>query len=296
MTKRTLTIFLLAAAGLPVAPANADDWLLDASVSATTGSYLKTSTREKRQESIVTFSGKYLEEGGLMTNYHKTRISLNTGAIAIEQVSQLFSGHKHFQTGFLPGRATFRLDYYRIDNNDATGDTDNVSAYAPQLSWLSANRGLYLDVGYAESSYLNQLQVRQLTPTLGFALNNQADWVQLRAYYIYGMNPARADGRARTGTVETKWTHFFAKPMKYAPNSAQAGISIGERRFAVDMDEQTVANLDPLERGVASLQLMWELPKKFRLTLTAKQSRFRDVSPEDNYKINSGTAKLTYAW
>jgi hypothetical protein len=273
-------------------------WTFNGGVSASNGAYKKAVTRDKIQESMVSLSGNFLDQGGLAAHYEKTHYSLKSGGAGTEQVALLFSGHLDFKSSdATPARTTLRLDNHRIYNNDSSGYTDNVVAYAPQLSWLSGDRSQYVDLGLGYSRYQYQMIVRQFTPTLGFALRKQADWIQLRGYYIDGMTPARADGKSKTMALETKWTHTFSLPIKHWPQSMTVGVSKGERRYAIDMDEQTVANLDDLDKGVVSLGLTWELAKKYKLILSAKQSYFySNAGAGDNYKLNSGSAKLTYTW
>ncbi len=287
------------AAGIAVIPHAAhaaDPWAFNAAASATYGAYTDSIYRDRLSESGITISGDYLDKGGLTAGYGKTRVGMKNSITATDQANLLLSGRLHFWPAALPGRLTVRLDGYRINNNDVTGNTDRVNVVAPQVGWLSSDATLYLDLGYANSRYQNQLTAHQTTPTVGFGFNSGADWVQLRAYLIRGLNPARAAGQSGTSGLDMKWTHFFASESPLMPASLSLGVATGERLYAVDIDAQSVANLVDMHKGAASLALTWKLTKRAKLFLLAGQSRFRNLALSNDYKLNVGYASLSIDW
>ena len=276
--------------------AYAEPWTFNAAASVTTGSYQDAQQRENLTESGVQVTGNYQELGGLALGYSTTRITMKNQAPATDQENLMLSGHLNFQPDAYSGRWTMRLDRYRITNNDTTGDTDRVDAVATQLSWLSKDKSWYADLGLAHSGYQNNLSVDQYTPTVGFGLNQGADWIQLRSYQISGLNPLRASGKSSTSAGEAKWTHYFVPGAAWMPASASVGVMGGERIYAVDMDAQSVANLADINTGAVSLGLTWTLTKNSRLFVLLGQSQFRNAALLNDYKLNVGYANFSMDW
>jgi hypothetical protein len=275
--------------------AQADSWYANTSASFTQGSYSGSALRKQLSEAGLTVGADYLEQGGMTLGLSKTQISMKGGS-STNQNNLLLSGRLHYWLDAIPGKLTLRVDTYRITNNDTTGDTNNVTALAPQVSWLSNDAMLYADLGYAASRYQNQLNANQFTPSVGFALNDGSEWVQLRAYLISGLNPARAANRTSTQAVDAKLTHFFTSQSHLVPSSLTLGIASGDRIYAVDMDAQSVANLSEIHKGAASLALAWHVTKTSDLLLVLGQNRFQNPTLNNNYKLNVGYASLSTNW
>ncbi len=276
-------------------PLFADTWVLKATPSITSGSYSGSQQRDKISEVGLMISGDYLEQGGVTVGYSNTQVNMKTTS-AIKQDNYVVSGRMNYFPDALTGRLTLRLDGYTVNNNDATGNTSNVTAYAPQISWLSSDGMLYADLGYAKSRYQNQLNASQFTPTIGFALNGGADWVQIRSYLISGLNPVRAANKSSTTALDANWTHYFAPESTFAPSTMSLGVSMGEKIYAVDMDAQSVSNLADLSKGGATVGLGWNIAKDTKLFVLAGQTKYSDVALNNNYKLNVGYANLTVAW
>lgn len=290
-------LLLLGSALLPLPSlAQADTWFFHATPSATTGSYQDSLLRDTVTETGLRLSADYLDQGGLTTGFSKTWIGMQDAGTDIEQNNLLLSGRWNVWPDSLPGRVSLRLDGHHITNNDLTGDTDDVSVLAPQISWLSSDETLYADLGYAWSDYQNQLEVHQFTPTLGYGFNAGADWIQVRGYLINGLNPARAAGNTSTQALDTSWTHYFAAQSRLVPASLSLGLGLGERIYAVDMNAQSVANLADINQGSATLGLTWNLARNTQLTLLGGQSRFHNAALNNDYSLNLGYASLSMRW
>lgn len=275
--------------------AHADGLVLNAATSLTQGSYSGSILRDRFSDVGVVISGAYLDQGGVTVGFSNTRINLKAAA-AIKQDNTLLSGRLNYWPDGWGGRMTLRLDAHRINNNDATGNTDDVSVIAPQVSWLSTDKTLYADLGYAKSRYQNQLDVTQFTPTIGFGLNDGADWIQVRNYLIGGLNPARASGKSSTYGLDASWTHYFAPGSALLPASLALTLAAGEKIYAVDMDAQSVANLADLNKGAATVALGWNITKNTKLLVLAGQSRYRNVTLSNDYKLNLGYVNLMVNW
>lgn len=300
----TFVAAYLLAAG--VHPVHADEWVAHVSPSVTTGTYQDSTARSSLLERGITVSANYLDKGGVALGVSNASVFMKSGVTTTEQTNTVLSGHWSYQVPDMPGRWTVRMDLHSITNNDPSGDTDKVVALAPQLSWLSSDGMLYADLGYARTRYQNDLSgndlsVNQLTPTLGFALNEGYDWVQVRSYLMSGMNPLRANGKSDASALEVKWTHFMSPDTSaLLPASIAVGLVGGDRIYAVDMDAQSVANLKDIHTGTANIGLNWKLSKTAGLFVLLGQSRFRNlttvagVTSTNDYSLNVAHATLTF--
>lgn len=274
--------------------AQAGDWYLNTAANTTLGVYRGSQTRDTLQDAGVRISADYLEQGGLSLGLNRTRIVMTTGNT--NQQSSMLSGRMHFWPDWLSGKVITRIDVHRITNDDPTGDTSGVSVVAPQLGWLSGDASLYLDLGYANSKYVTGLNPGQFTPGIGFAFNDAADWLQLRAYLINGLDPQLTDNLQRTTALDASWTHYTRVKSGWAPASFTLKVSGGKRVYAVDMDAQSVANLGDIQTGGASLGMNWKLTHDTALTMLVSQSRYRNVGLNNDYKLNVGYAGLSIDW
>ncbi len=225
-------------------------------------------------------------KGGITLGYNHTRINFISAIRDINQDDWFVSGRLHFQPSLLAGKLSTRLDLYRINNNDPSNFSDDVVVIAPQLSWIHQNQSLYLDIGYAHSIYRHNLNVNQLTPTIGFALNHRYDWIQLRSYLIHSSNSLRSQGKPETIAVEAKWTHYFGsnKPLG-SLEYIKLGILAGERVFAVDGDAADVFNLSNTQKGTISLTTQWALTENQKLLFSASLSRYKNGFIGDTYTL-----------
>ncbi|MDP2832891.1 MAG: hypothetical protein Q8Q28_06285 [Pseudomonadota bacterium] len=261
------------------------------------GSYSGALQRDSLTGYGLVFSSDYLERGGFSLGLNHSDVKAQAGVANTKQNALFASGRIHSTPDSLPGRLTWRLDLHAIDNDDATRNSDEVTAIAPQVSYLSFDKRRYFDLGYARSSYQNDLSVNQWTPTLGFGLNDGADWLQLRGWFIDPSNTARAQGKGSTSAVEMKWTHWLGANRAGIDN-VKASLVAGERIYAVDGDAGSVANLSDIHRGGASLGAEWKLGKAASLLALIGQDRFRNASltPVDDYTLNYAYLWLSSRW
>ena len=283
--KRTYLIATLNAAILTAALAApvwaAGEWSTTAGAQAVYGSY----------------SGSdYLERGGFTLGLNRTDIKMNTGSEDIGQNALFASGKLNFTPDGVAGRLTGRMDVHLINNDDATNDTDGVKAYAPQVSYLSFDKRRYFDLGYARSNYRNDLEVNQWTPTVGFALNEGADWVQLRGWVIDPSNAARAQGETSTYALEAKLTHWFGANKPLGLDNVRLSGLVGERIYAVDHDAGAVANLSDVQRGGVSLGGEWKLGKSLSMLAMLSRDNYRNATLADDYSLTSGYIWLAGKW
>ncbi len=267
-----------------------DSWKFQLDIQGEGGGY-----RNSLFRNYILGGGIYIhadhENGGISLGYNRTRIDFKLGIGDIFQEEYYVSSRVHFKPPVLEGVFTTRLDFYRVNNNDPGNYTDDVIIFAPQLSWMNQSQSFYLDVGYARSIYRRNLDVDQLTPTIGFAFNDGFDWIQLRTYLIKSSNSLRSQGKAETVAVDAKWTHYFGQDMPLGLlEYIRIGLLIGERVFAVDGDAIDIFNLSNTQKGTVSFTTKWSLTEKQKVYLGFALSRYKNGFVDDEYTLPIGYA------
>lgn len=293
LTSLAVTIATVAIAGPAMA---VSDWTSTAGVQAVYGSYGGSVQRDKIAGYGIVITSDYLESGGFTLGLNRTDIKMKSGVRDIGQNALFASGRMHFTPDGIAGRITARMDLHVINNNDRSGDTDEVTAYAPQLSFLAYDKSYAFDLGYAHSRYLNDLRVDQWTPAFGFAMNNGADWLQLRGWFIDPSNAARAQGKNSTAALEAKFTHWFGPAKPLGLDNLRASLMVGERVYAVDGDAGVVFNLADIQRGGASLGAEWKFGGNTSLLAVFSRDRMRNATLADDYNLTSGYLWLAVPW
>jgi hypothetical protein len=269
-------------AGVP-AEKPVQEWTYSLTPQLVYGAYRNSPTRSRFMTTGAAFDAQYLERGGIALGATHTDLKYKGGTPKLRQNSLFLSARANYVPDGLPGSLTFRGDIHQIGNNDPTNETNKVRAFAPQLSYLSFDKSQYFDLGYAYSRYGGSnagnpsLNVRQLTPTVGFAFNQGADWLQVRLYDIRFTSSVRTQNKSGTDAVEAKWTHFMA-PHSFIPEKIQISALVGERLYAVDGDAATVFNLADLQRGGAAATAQWTLAPRLTLQLNGGYNRYQAMS------------------
>lgn len=271
-------------AGTDAAPArNAEkfsEWTVNLTPQLSYGTYSNSSVRDYFATAGAVLDAKYLERGGFTVAASHTRLKYTNGTPTLSQDAGFLSGRINFTPDRLPGTLTLRGDIHLVGNTDATNETDEVRVFAPQVSFLNFDRSKYFDLGYAYSRYGDSnignpsLDVHQFTPTIGFALNQGADWVQLRLYDIHFSSSARTQNNSGTDALEAKWTHFMA-PQPWVPEQIHASALIGRRLYAVDGDAANVYNLTDLQKGSVGIGAQWKLAPSAHLQLDGGYNRYQ---------------------
>jgi len=275
--------------------AESADWQVKSDVQGSYGKYSGSIKRKSLLSAGAIISADYLEKGGFSLGGNYTKLTFNAGS-NLNQQSVYGSIHYNVYLDALPGPLTLRLDGHGINNNDTTGNTDNVKVIAPQISFLNYSKTFYIDLGYARSSYKNNLTVDQWTPTLGMGFNDGADWLQVRGYFIKPSNKLRAQNVSRTSAADVKLTHWLAPDAWLGLEKVQLAGLFGDRIYAVDGDAAAVYNLADVQKGSVSLALQWKLSQSLHLMLAAGNERYLDNTINDSYNNRYAYINLSTQW
>lgn len=285
----TLLLVCLLAASFAHAQASGP-WYQRIDVQGLGSSYSGSTQRDALRNIGVFVRADYLERGGFTVGYNRTALSFDDASEDIDQDNLFLSGRRSLTPDWAPGRITLRLDGFAISNDDASNESDDVTVIAPQLSYLNYAQTFYWDIGFSTSSYGDSLagsgalDVDQVTATLGFGLNAQRDWLQLRSYLIDPSNPQRAQNESNTAAVELKWTHWLTPRRPLGLQNVRLSALIGERIFAVDPDAGSVYNLSDLQTGGASLGGEWNVGERSRALLLVGYEQYENQAIEGDYR------------
>jgi hypothetical protein len=104
---------------------------------------------------------------------------------------------------------------------------------------------LYLDVAFNQTTYSGSHLVDQWTPTLGFGLNGNADWVSLSGSRIHLRPTASLGASVQEATAHSwrvGWTHYFLPGAALKPATFGLSCQGGRRIYAVDADAGLMVN------------------------------------------------------
>jgi len=285
MRKRVQLVTAMALSMAVVVPsAQADDeWDIKVDLQGNYGDYADSTQRDSLWSAGVIVTADYLENVGFTVGYNRTEVTYTPGTPKLNQ-DALFASLRYYDTpDILPGRLTYRLDGHLINNDDPTGNTDEGRIIAPQIAYLAFDKSLYLDLGYAHSSYAGDLTLDQWTPTLGVALNQGNDWLQLRGYLIHSSNAVRTQGKQDTSAVEAKLTHYFGPDALLGIDRLQSGLLAGQRMYAVDGDAGAVYNLADIQKGSLSLGGSWDFGESWSMLMVGGLEKYTNEDISDDY-------------
>jgi hypothetical protein len=271
------------------------DWTVKSDVQGSYAGYSSSTLRNSFTSGGVLISADYLDRGGITLGGNLSSVNFKVGNDINQQSAFVSLWHNIF-ADVLPGVLTLRLDGHFINNDDATGDTDGVKVFAPRISFLNFDKTFYLDMGYAHSTYRNNLTVNQYSPTIGFGFNAGADWLQLRVWLIDPSNSLRAQNINSTTALEIKLTHWLAPDAWLGVDNIRTNILLGKRIYAVDGDAAAVYNLADIQRDSISFGAQWRLTESVGLLLFAGHERYLNNTISDAYASNYVYANLSAEW
>jgi len=233
--------------------AYADDWSGYADASLLAGAYSGATTRTAINAYGASMRLDYLERAGV--KLAGSQLTLTDNGIAIAQQSVFASAYWNHFCDTLGGVFKFRLDIHQAGLSDDLTYKDSVRAYAPQISFVNYQKSFYADLGYSISTYDLGLEAKQYTPTLGFAFNQGANWLQMRGYLIDTTDTV-SGVVSSTQAAEFKLTHWTAPSSVFSQYFVNA--LVGERVLAVDADAAAIYSLVDKQQGGGSIGVAWQ--------------------------------------
>ncbi|THB71246.1 MAG: hypothetical protein D6B28_07625 [Gammaproteobacteria bacterium] len=296
MLKKITTLSAISLITATTSASAADSWKNTVSISGLGGNYYQSYKRNTYDGVGIKFSGDYLDQGGLTIGVKNSTIEFNLGYDDIQQNSLLLSGRYNFFPDVINGKLTASTDIHYIDNDDVTGDSDDVYAIAPQITYLPYSADYTLNLGVAYTKYQNELSVTQITPNVGFAFNGNKGWLNIGGYFISNDNANRAQGVDSTEAVEFSVSHAISKDIFLPINYVLGGLMLGERIYAVDNTSQSVYNVANVQKGSVSLGCSWDFGSNISLLTILGHEKFLDADINDEYSSNYVYLNLSKKW
>jgi hypothetical protein len=281
----------------------------------------------ERRDSMLSYgafiSADYLDSGGVTFGYNQTDVEgKNRTDPDIDESVFYISGKYHYFPGVLPGKLTFRLDAYSVEDKSTTTQTvgggggmggrvitssssfiDDITAWQTLVAFINYEQTYYLDLGYAYSSYdydadsgLSDNTVYQFTPTVGFAWNERYDWLQARGYFIFLDHGDNTDDKSTSQAVEFKWTHWFEPDALLHLHNATATLLAGNRLFPIDPDAAAIYSVTDYQNSSASVALRWHPTEQTYVMLMGGYDRYTNLDINNDYSSFYGYANLSFNW
>jgi hypothetical protein len=286
-------------------------------------------------------SADYLEKTSFIVGYNYNKRQYKSGLTRApsdmsENIVFLGASGNYFLDN-LPGKLTLRFDAYMGQDkyNGFTktvpgpmgGGTQNVSikdeftVFNPTVGFLNYTKTLYLDLGFAYSTYksndsannninithpkkniivggssTDDITVTQWTPTIGFGFNRAVDWLQFRSYLISFSSSNRVDFKSSTVALETKWIHWFSSNPFLGMESASLILLAGERIYAVDSDSYSLYNFADMQKSSLAMNAKWKFANQLDFILQAGYENNEDIVENNNYSSSYLYGQLSKNW
>lgn len=159
----------------------------------------------------------------------------------------------------------------------------------PKISYLNQAKTFYLDAGFSRSEYQADQQperdvsVTQFSPAIGFAFNQQYDWLQFRYFGIQLSTDTRTPGVKSSHALSTTWTHWLANRPKPGFESITLNLLLGERLFAVEQDVRTFYYTNDQQQGSLIAGVNGWLSKRIQCSGYIGLERYKDLSTQSDY-------------
>jgi hypothetical protein len=225
----------------------------------------------------VIVNAEYLEDITLTHTSTDTLIKFKTFA-DIAQTSTFTSIGYNLYSDY--GKINLRTDYQSIDNDDATGATDDVSINSFQTSILPYDDSYYAEIGFSKSNYSYEnsvfyttpLDIKQLNISYAKSVTGR-DWLTFKGYKIKSSDILRTHGKGEFNSVELKYKYFLGENALKVDNIELSALS-GKRIFAVDSVSGSTYNVGDLQTGSLGLSAEWKLSENANLLLSISREKY----------------------
>ncbi len=278
-----------------------EQWYVSTSISAMPGTYSGSEQRSDLLSTNLILNADYLDKFSFALAYNNFKINFKdtgAGAFKVNQNAIAARLQYHAYSSALSGKLTAQLVAHSISNDDATTLSDDVSVIAPKIAYTNMAKDLYLDFEYVNSSYPNNgnLKIQQYTPSIGFALNNKADWLQFKAFLINSSDKALSQNEDSLSSLSINWTHWFAPGAILGIDSFFTSVLAGQRIYAVDNDSFSVYNLADVQQGSLVMGLNWKSGENTDISFIAGNENYENKTISNDYKQQYIYISLTQHW
>jgi hypothetical protein len=279
---KNLSIAVLFASGVTYAELDVN---FKVGYQAVSGSYSDSSDKKSILSNGVILNATFLDDLTITHTSTDTKIKFDNPANNIKQTSKFTTvGYNLYSDKY--GTINLRADYQSIDNDDATGATDNVSINSLQASMLPYSEEFYTEVGYSKSKYPgNNLKLDQVNVSYGSAITD-SDWMTFKAFYIKPSDTTKTQNKSNFSSLETKYKYFMPKNFLDVDN-IEATLLTGKRMFAVDGAAGSAYNMGDMQTGSFGITGEWKFGENANLLASVSRESYTTSTNIDytgNYK------------
>lgn len=294
---------------------------LTGSANISVESNLKSDSQHGQYELSLFLDAVHLDKSGIGMGYIHQNQGLSDRDDVVNDI-MYYTGWTSWFPETLSGKVSFALSYYNgtetTSNSGADGGnlpgpgkpspdnttvfTDSLEIINPVLSFINYQKTLYVDIAYAISTYntsdssIGKLQVTQWSPAIGFAFNDQYDWMQIRPYSVDLSNDNRTPGISNTKAHTISWTHWVKKIETQALEKITLTLLSGERLYAVDHAARKVYNINDMQTGSLTIGANWKSGTQTDFYVYGGYERYEVVATNENYNSLFVYTGITTRW
>lgn len=197
---------------------------------------------------------------------------------------------------WIQGKLTPQIWVHRINNDDPTQLTDNVSVRELQLSFQPWQQAWHARIAFAESDYEYLGIVQQWRAAFSYQAGQH--WFELGyAQMQPDFEDDYAEFKSRYHALQVAWQYFPKQQRWFLPHSWFGKLMMGPQLMPVDANIFSVTNLLAEETRRVSLGLSWLLPVwQTELTLMGSEALFYNPTLNERYYDRLFYLSLTNQW
>ncbi len=241
----------------------------------------------------INLFANYLQSASFSLGYNYTFVELKLDSEVDENIFRV-GGRYTLPVRAMSGELSLEIDAYAGEYTVTaspvvgTSESTDIAVIHPQLSYINFSRTFYLDLGYAYSEYdsdsFYDVEVGQISPTIGFGWNSTSDWVQLRGYFISIEQQTRLLNDDEFASAELSYTHWFERKAAPFLDNVRLALLAGERVLAVDPYAKAVNSVNDKETGAVSAAAQWTLSQSLKLMLLTSYEEYQNDVLADDYE------------
>ncbi len=243
----------------------------------------------------VEYGADYLEQYGYGLGYEYSGISFQSGTI-VNQHKLNASLWTMFSPDFISGRGTIIADAQLLNNNDNSQGTDRVSNLIVSARYVTPENQFSIMPTISLSQYPNQVDVKQSELEIGFAFNQQWDWLSAKSITIQ-LPDKTITGQQEYSAFNLSLTHYL-KPSntKRHLQSVTGHISFGERFYYVNTVTKGIYNLNETIDFSTGIDFNYRLNKQDQFLFGVGVEGYKIVASGDRYQLGYLYGRYQMNW
>jgi len=271
-----------------------EKWDLNMGLQSSYSDYAASTLRKNRYSNGLFVNIDYLNKTGFSLIYNQSKIKYKFNIDPIKQKSLFASTRYLFRSDGLEGNVHLSLDGHKITNNDPNKAFDHVNVISPHLNYVNNAKDLAFGITYARSNYPQNFVIKQWTPNVGIAFNQQQDWLALKGYFIASSDSQKTQGKASTKALDLSITHYFQAQRLLPISNLKLAVLLGQRIYAVE--DASVYNLADVQHESVSLTSEFQINHHFSFSVASGVEKYENRDLNDQYTSTYLYANLSVSF